>query len=304
MTGFPSINSYEQARAHFDSVEPWSSKYNEYGDERPIGVREVKLDHSGRRFNKAMRKRDEDIIFRLYAQDCVIWHANGELTVHGYGSMSTTAFISSLVPWGIDHLQGRKDEDEPVLHLRADRPNTDGLEWGESRPIWQAYWRSGCIIRGDYPIRFRQEDESWVPVDGWDSLHAFSVPRVDTRAARAVSKQYNLPTLQQIVRAIMALNAPPPPPSNTWAPGSVRYGEIMDALERADYMAAIGLMPRGTKKGFGRKVYGTDDGIQPGFLTQLRNHIYDHEGVVDRVERRTLSVSGYRKMIADLNRFY
>jgi hypothetical protein len=67
-------------------------------------------------------------------------------------------------------------------------------------------------------------------------------------------------------------------------------------------MAAIALMPRGTSDEL-RSVHGTPQGIKPGFLRKLRDHIYDHEGVISREERRTLTPAQYKRYVADSNRF-
>jgi hypothetical protein len=76
----------------------------------------------------------------------------------------------------------------------------------------------------------------------------------------------------------------------------------MAALETEEYMAAIALMPRGQSDSFGR-VHGTLRGIKPGFLKKLRDHIYDHEGVITREEQRILTPAQYKRYVADSNRF-
>jgi hypothetical protein len=301
MSGFPSLSSYDEARKHFDSVKPWESKYNpDY--ERPIGARNIKLDHYEERFNKAMRMVDDDIIFRLYAQDCVIWHPDNSVTVHGHPTMSTTAFVNGLVPDGVTHCKGRKDCDEPVLSLRAaESPKwLDDESWEQHRPRWQAYWNSGSIIQCSGPVRlhYNAETERWEPRD-WDDLYPFHVPVVDRKLAREASMRYNLATLARVCSAVQTL-------ANL--PGAVeghrgyQFGAMMDALEREAYIEAITLMPRGQVVVRHRR-YGTPDGIEPGFLKKLRTHIYEHEGAVTRVEKRVLTPAAYRKYVADSNRF-
>ena len=135
ITGFPrGITSYRKARRHFDNVRPWQSRYNP-DNERPIGTRAVK--HDGRRFNKAMRElSDGSIAFRLYNTDCVIWHPDNRLTIQGYASAITGGFISRLTPEGVEHSQGRKDECEPILHLRGPRPTFSPRQsWEQGRSV-------------------------------------------------------------------------------------------------------------------------------------------------------------------------
>lgn len=304
-SGFPKIRSYESARKHFDSVTPWRSwRFNPDGDERPIGDRTVKH-NDGRQYNKAMRElADGSIAFRLFDTDCVVWHPNGELTITGYATMSTTAFVNSLTPGGIIHGQGAKGMDEPILHLtQVIEHVSPATEWSDEYQWKGPDWISGMIIQCDCGVRLRHcsKNNVWTPTKP-DELRAFSVPQVDHKAARQVSKQYNLPTLQHTLNAIMALHAPPPPAA-TWAQGSVRYGEIMDALERAKYMEAVALFPRGDVKVFGRE-HGTPNGIRPGFMRELREHIYNHEGVVSRIEKRMLTPAQYKRYVRDTNRFF
>jgi hypothetical protein len=304
MNGFPSLSNYEEARKHFDSVKPWDSIYNP-ANERPIGSRSVKLDHNGRRFNKAMRERDGSIIFRLYGKDCVEWHPNNTLTVRGHATMSTTSFIGALVPWGVSHQIGRKDWDEPVLQLRAEtKPNRDDLPWEQERPLWQAYWASGLIIRADHVrLHYNAEADRWEPID-WGELRPFSVPRVDRKAARDVSKRYNLAVLGRVLDAVAALS-----PSAGYRPqrtaGAAPMADIMAYLERGEYMSAVDLFPRGqVEHCFTRRTIGTPNSIQPGFLRQLRDHIYNVEGVVEHRDEVTLTPAAYRKYVTNSKRFY
>lgn len=293
-TGFPTRErSYAAMRAYFDGIKPWRSKYNP-DDERPIGDRAVKT-NDGRRFNKAMRLLDDgSITFRLFVTDCVTYHPNDEVTIEGYPSMSTSAFIGALAPHGIHHgYRGRRDPWDPVLILHSDKERR--------QDDWRAYWRDALVIRCNDPVRlhYNAADQRWLPVEP-DSLQPFKVPVIDRKAAREASRRYHLPTLHKVVDAVLAMANLPEPPE-TRAPGSIRAG-ILDALEKEDYMAAIALMPRGETRSFGRR-YGTPNGIKPGYLRLLREHIYDIEGVVSTVERTMLRRSAYLKYVADSRRF-
>ncbi len=298
----PGDDSYAAALAHFDSVKPWRSKYNPDGEERPIGDRAVK--NTGRQFNRAMRKlEDGSIAFRLFDTDVVVYHPDETITIQGYATMSTSGFIDALAPAGIQHsyrqirFNGRLSHTEdPVLHLMPTRAETYGSDRTYQIPVWS----KAMVIRCDDAVRLTYSaDGVWVPVD-LDDLVPFQVPTLDRKAARAVSKQYGLTTLQQVVNAMIALKAAPPPFTGNGY--STDFRAIMQALEAGDTMAAVELMPRGTTQAFG-KTHGTERGVQPGFITRLRNHIYEHEGVVDRVAKQTLTSHGYRKYVADVRRF-
>lgn len=297
-TRFPrsGARTYEAMRTYFDGVKPWRSKFNPGGEERPIGSRSVKA-NDGRQFNKAMRLlNDGSIAFRLFNTDCVIYHPDGHVTIEGYPSMSTSAFIGALAPRGIHHgFRGRCDPWDPVIYLRSE------AAWRQDD--WRAYWREAQVIRCDDPVRlhYSTDEMRWFPVDP-DGLRSFKVPVIDRRAAREVSRKYNLPTLEKVVHAAIALTGEPGYRSER-THGAAPMADIMDCLERADYMGAIRLMPRGGgSRSFGRS-YASDNQLTPGFLQRLRNHIYEHEGVVDIVERTILKKAAYEKYIADSNRF-
>lgn len=310
--GFPSLTSYAAARAHFDSVKPWRSKYNP-DDERPIGIRAVKADN-GWRFNKAMRMCDDDsIAFRLFATDCVIWHPDDTLTVQGYPSMSTNAFVEALTPAGfrlthrIHKHNGRIcDRSDPALHLMPTRTILTCSDYRYPDVLDSSYtvpdWQRGMVVNCEWPVRlhYSAEHQHWVPLET-ERLAPFYVPAVDRKLARQASREYHLATLEQVMNAVTAL-ADIPPPAQPWAPGSIAYSHILDHLRKEEYIQAIAYMPRGTTHSFG-KTHGTPRGIQPGFLTGLRNYIYNHEGVVKRVPQPILTPAQYQRYVADSNRF-
>jgi hypothetical protein len=332
------VRNYAAIREHFDSVKPWNSKYNP-DNERPIGQRACKLtsdgerwgctqgygvetaedraaDRDGARFNKAMRMlRDESIAFRLYDHDCVVYHPDNTLTIHGYASVSTNDFISALTPTGISQkcrhemYDGRRGAAfEPVLHLH---PTTE--RWYPSdyhypevrdRKAIVPDWSAGIVVQCEQPVTLHYSVKKchFVPTRP-DELEPFETYQVDRRAAREVSRKYHLSRLEQVIHAVLALANLPAGPGAPWAPGSVCFSDIMDALREERYVRAIQLMPRGTKKGFGGKIHGSDRGIEPGFLRRLRNHIYDHEGVVRRVSKPVLTSSQYDQYKAHSKQF-
>lgn len=302
--GFPSLGSYAQARKHFDSVRPWDSKYNQ-NNERPIGERNVKTcgyGYYGERFNKAMRELDDgSIAFRLYQTDCVIWHPDNTLTIQGYMSMSTSCFIGMLAPENVSHQIGRKNWDEPVLHLRGIYPSKAerALPWEQSRSIWRDYWNSGMIIQCSRPVRLRRTRKLWLPVKP-DELTPFEMFRVDRAAARRASAKYHLSELHQIVNAAIALAGRPVlPPTQT----SGSMDRIMAALREEQYLTAVSLMPRGGgSTAFGRRMVASNE-LTPGYLQQLRNHIYECEGALESYEERTLTPGQYKRYVADQRRF-
>lgn len=310
--------NYAAIRKHFDSVAPWRSKYNP-DNERPIGPRACKLtsdgdgfmsgylptadDREGAVFNKAMRMlSDGSIAFRLYDTDCVVYHPDDSITVHGWPSVSTNDFISALTPQGISHTcrgRGRDNAYEPVLYLMPIVKRViPADEWFPKERSWLAPdWSKGMVINCERPVtlHYSVEKRHYVP-SSIEALQPFEVCRVDRRHARQVSREYHLAKLGKLINAIAAL-APKPR-----FVGSGAFGPIMAALREERFLEAVQLMPRGESDSFG-KVHGTPDGIKPGFMRKLRDHIYDHEGVIDRERVPFLTPVQYARYKADSNRF-
>jgi hypothetical protein len=282
-TDFPRLSSFEDAQAHWDRTKPWRGESQ--GAPRPIGSRATNQRHKNMRVLP-----DGSIAYCLHATDCVTWHPDGDVTVQGYASISTTAFVNHLVPSGVSHGQGPKHDWEPILTLRG------GVE-----PYGRGWWGSGRVIQCSKPVRlhYNAETSCWEPVD-MDALEPFMVPRIDRKAARAVSREYHLPMLTTVIHAAIALaDIPHPEPSPN------PMGAIMEALREERYIDAIARMPR--SNGWSRGAFGREPAprgaLQPGFLTRLRNHIYDHEGVIERRPERVLTPASHRKYVADSRKY-
>lgn len=273
-SGFPSLDSYAEARKHFDSTKPWRSKYNP-DNERPIGIRQVKL--SGGRFKKAMRELgDGSIAFRLHYTDCVIWHPDGRVTVEGYATQMTNDFIGMLSPFrqgfriDKDEYGRRSDTRDPVLYVGK------------------------IVVRCNRPVEFRLEGDEWV-ID-CDDLEPFDVPVVDRKAVREISAQYRLPEFELQAQAAVALLGVQHQSGGT-------FYDIANCLEKGDIGGAVELLPIGKEITSFGKDYGGPGQIEPGFFRRLRNWLYDHEGAVQTMRKFTLSRSAYHQYVADSKRF-
>lgn len=292
---FPSIRSYADAREHYDSIKTWRNARDR--NVKPLGTRSHK--------HKNMRSlMDGSIVFCLYQTDCVTWHPDNSITIQGYDTMSTTAFVNSLIPSGISHAKGCKHDYQPVLWLSP----PDERYWlnagsYESLVRNPDYGKSTQIIQCSRPVtlNYNVASKTWLPRDV-DALEPFTCYRVDRNASRAVSREYNLPTLSKVLNAVAAL-VPSGGYQSQRTAGGVPMAEIMAALREERYVEAVELFPRGDSFSFG-KWHGSATSIQPGFLQRLRDHIYDHEGVVETFEQKMLSPSQYKRMIADAKRYY
>jgi hypothetical protein len=178
MNRVPKITSYAEAKAHYDSVKSWF-----HCGDKPIKG-QLRYD------NMRMRAYSNGAIgFRLYATQCVVYYPDETLTVQGYATMSTNAFVDTLTPDGIVHAMGRKGWDEPILHLRR-----DGEGWWLDHADG-SYKRNEdvLIVNCSDPVKLRRDEDEhrWVPIDETD-LQPFEFTEIDTKKARAANKQLRL----------------------------------------------------------------------------------------------------------------
>lgn len=299
--GFPSISSYAEAKAHYDRTDPWRRPDEVWPGKKIIGHQ------CSKHARKTMRElEDGSIAFRLYDTDCVTWHPNNRITIRGWSSPSTTEFVGMLTPAGISHGQGRKNEWEPILYLYDNgRPPWETEEsYTSYREKVRPWYARTQIIQCSQPVTLYEVDGRWLPIDDTE-LEPFRLYRFDRRASRAAAAKYHLKQLEGVIDAAIALSGGTahPPATGQRTGGGVQMGAIMAALEQEQYLTAIGLMPRGGGSyKFGRKPV-SDRMITPGFLMRLRNHIYEHEGAVERYEQTRLTPAQYKKFCDDERRF-
>lgn len=319
---------YAAIRRYFDNVKPWCSKYNP-DNERPIGSRACKLtsdgdgflrnysgltaedrarDREGARFNKAMRMlSDGSIAFRLYDHDCVVYHPDNTLTIHGYPTVSTNDFISGLTPMGISHTcrgRGRDNAHEPVLRLMpvvkhvwpADR-YLGAKEYCWTGPDWSA----GMVINCEQPVtlHYNVARRHYVPSNP-SVLEPFRTFSLDHAASREVSQTFQLRKFEEM--ASLGLPLALMKERDGDASFAKRVSRIEDALHDGNLAEALRWVRRGESDSFGR-VHGTLDGVKPGFLKRLRWHLYDVHGAVIRKDESILTPAQYKRYKADGKRF-
>jgi hypothetical protein len=282
------LNSYADALKHWEGAKEFPN-YSE-GQWRPIGSR--------RCTNKKMLLRSNgDIEFVFYSTTCVVWHTDDSVTIRGYDTPSTSSFVDALSPRGVSHAQGSSSTFQPVLHLMQVTehvsPATD--YWPESR--WMGPdWKGAMIIRCGSGIRlhYSADDQRWVPCDR-DELQPFTTYKVDRKLSREVAKQFRLKEYEVTAPAAVRL-------TGVQQRGGTVY-VVADALERGDLVEAINHTPVGGEtRSYGRR-FGGPGQINPGFLRELRDHVYEQEGAIDRVMKPVLTPNEYRRMITDARRY-
>jgi len=90
----PTIRTYEQALAHYESIKPIRGKVI-----RPIGNRR----HQHRQILRSQGRGMRGIAARLYATNVVTWYEDGTLVIDhgGYRSASTRQFVENVLPWPV-----------------------------------------------------------------------------------------------------------------------------------------------------------------------------------------------------------
>lgn len=293
---FPRLSSYAAARAHFDSVKPYRGESDDAP--RPIGVRSHR--------NKQMRLLDDgSVAFRLYRTDCVIWHPDDQITVEGYSSMSTTAFVNCLTPYvTIRHRQGSWRVGGPVLELWTGNSSDYWLRSDNghvTNPMQRNpdYGKGTLVVNCDSPVRLHYCDGRWVPVDVTD-LYPFEVPTIDRKLALKASRAYRLPEFEAWLRMITVcageLVLPP-----TVAEGSPE--DVLDQLQDGNFINAATLIPRGEgqdysgwrKPAFNRTPVA-DDAPRPGFIASIRKTLYEQEGVISMRKEPMITLGCYERL--------
>lgn len=269
MNGVPRIRTYAEALAYYRRIDKWFDD----GDGKPIK-------NNLRRDNMRMRMVDERVVLRFYETDCVTYHPSGQVTVQGFETMSTNAFVDLLTPDGIEHAMGRKGYGEPVLYLRAQ----DGARWSPDVKIV----RCESPVTLDYCARERR----WMPCG---EVEPFTFTTVDHAKARSVMRRYRLTAFLQAVPAIDALIG-----ESRWDDAS----EALDALLAGDFVAALRHCPRGEGG-----TYGKPNSSMPGavvctrFLAELRREIYREADALTTAKKPVITPSEYHRWKAEQRLF-
>jgi hypothetical protein len=296
--GFARLTSYAEARRHFDRVKPYRGE--SASAPRPIGTRSRK--------NKMMRELDDgSIAFRLFRTDCVTWHPDETLTVEGYPSTSTSAFIGRLAPSVVSHRQGAEwgPGSGPVLQLQS---RSGGDYWLNTAGDYSSmarnpdYNRDTLIVNCTYPVKLHYSADRWLPVDP-SELEPFSVEVIDRKLALKASREHHLPEFTAWLRMIQVCAGEvilPPPLAER-----ASVADVAEQLRDGNFINAASLIPRGEKDQhrwarlpFNRTPVAPD-AIRPGFMALLRREIYEEAGAIKIEKHPMVSPSAYARLCAN-----
>lgn len=284
MDKVPRIRSYDEARDHYDSVD----KRFDYGGKPIKGA----LRYSNMRMR---REHDGSYVFRFYDTDCVTYHPDRTVTIIGYDSMSTTAFIGQLAPDGVTHAKGRKMDYEPILHLRM-----PGEYWWINHPDG-SYSRNTdvLVVKCSHPVKlyYCADAGRWLPLDR-NALDVFEWITIDRGPARKAAKRYHL---GEFVAAVPALHA-----LGQVEREEADVDEALARLEKRDFLGALAYCSLGEVRRRAARMGGREEcitALQSRFLERMRNRIYDQAGALSLTMKPVLTISEYGAYCNALTRF-
>jgi hypothetical protein len=283
-TDYPSISSYAEAKAFHDAT-----KINRHGNRWPS---QTKVKHM------FTCNGDESIAFKLYDTECVTYHPDGSLTIQGYGTTTTSQFIDRLTPLGVRHeCHQRSGRHGPMLMLQpvcehVDPPN----QWHDEERRWTGVdWGEGVVIKCEFPvtINYSADRGHHMPVG---DVPKFNLPSINRAAARQAAKEYQLADFERAARAYVVLQRIRSHQGESmWTvANALREGRLGDACK--------GVPVGGTTKSYGQR-WGGPGQVDPGFFRELRDWIYDHEGVVENETLQFLTMKQYERYLKMTKRF-
>lgn len=286
------METYQQARKHFNSVKPWRNR-----TDRPI---------AGRRHNaKRMRMLDDGtIVYQHWAKDILLFHPNGNITVNGYSSCTTTSLLNFLLPRGVRHEMGVCGD--PVIIL-YDRNGSPYGRWEQGTvPDKNGYCRYVRVRDASVPevikcgtgvtLKFNKATYRWRPTT---KVVPFEY-RTLSKRARALAKDLNITEFKCVQSAIIAMA--PPERTNRWGCGD--HGKIADMLLAKDY---AGVLDEGELywryNGYGKTPQHTLLGVKQSCLNKVRDRYCVLKGATTKHVKRSLTLPQYSTYKANRRRF-
>ena len=94
----PSLGSFAEAKARWDSTKPWRG----YPADHPRPLAQRRMKHTTLWYRED--NNDPRVACRHHWTDCVVWHADGRLEISGWPSMTTAQFIRNIAHRYVDPL--------------------------------------------------------------------------------------------------------------------------------------------------------------------------------------------------------
>lgn len=261
------VNSYGTALAALAQRARKSRKVKEADCVRPSGT-EAPLGHPRSEVTGVRMGRDEEIRFRLYSTDVVVWWPDGSVEIENYGSVTTSAFANTLLPHRV------------YLPKREELVCFNGMVC------------KGSIVRLEQVDGFWQADES--------TIDTIRYPVLNRKLAREVRQQYHLRDFEEWVTVGSA--------HFRIEHENYHLRTCAEALEQRDFRTAAAHMPAidlysKAYRGFGIRDRASPllvacrngEVVLPSCFQHLANALYEDEGAFDTIERKVMSAEEFER---------
>jgi hypothetical protein len=318
MSYIPDINSYADARKHFDSVKPWRGS-----TDRPLGNR--------RHSNKRMRMTDDGSIEMEYqSHTFIVYRPDGTVDAQAYDGNVQTNIVRQAIPKGIE-LQNVEVRLKPTIALAPVAQVKDGYSWYNSFPHWipkNGPWKDPypewgnrkvnpdvLVLQSANPVKlnYYADKDMWLPIDE-SKLVPFEWDEIDKSASRKLNEEYKLGHFEAWVNAQIKLLEGHG--EREWPMyEAVEDDVLLDLIKAGDFEKAVTHFPRGDKYWTYSMnwwtQYGQHQGRQhPGLLPPALHHIqhlrtllYKREGILRHRSERIVSLPEYGRIKHLLYRF-
>lgn len=264
------VRDYESALAALKERGRRARRLTEDEVARPNGA-SAPLGHPRSEVTGVRMGADEEIRFRLYSTDVVVWWPDNSVEIENYGTVTTTAFAHALLPHGF-WLASRREE---------------------------LIFFNGLACAGPV-VRFEHKDGHWWPDE--DTLTTLRYPQLDRKAAREVRREHHLKDFEEWVTVGSA--------HFRIEHDTYNLSRCADALRERDFRTAAAHMPAvdlysRTYRGFGIRdrarplpvvCWGRGVVVLPSSFQHLALALYDREGAFDTIERKVLSCEEFERL--------
>lgn len=305
MSDIPDINSYADARKHFDSVKPWRGS-----TDRPIGSR--------RHSNKRMRMTDDGSIeFEYQGHKYIVYRPDGGVDVEAFDFPAQMYVVQRTIPNGIDFLNINARVKPSVATAPINQVKPDRW-WGF--PYWvtkNGPWKDPgypewnnrkanpdvLVFQAPEPVRlnYYADRDMWLPDE--NALVPFEWDEIDKSASRKLNEEYKLGHFEAWVNAQIKLLADHG--GREWPVyEAVSDDTLLDLIKASDFETAVTHFPRNYGNSW-RYWRNTEEGQSPWLthMHNLRTHLYKREGILKHRSEQIVSWPMFKRIKHLLYRF-
>lgn len=213
----PTIRNYIEAANFWRDARPWRGQTGEH-DYRPLG--KWRKDHL-----KIHKGYEDEIRFRYYWTDCVIYWPDGSVTIKAYSSQSTNTFVRNLSPHGF----------KPDF-IKADTMIWVPMWWEECKAVTETgvkFPRNSNVLRFKAVRDRKGVPDHWAIHEDSDLPGEFERSYLDHKATRAALKATNYYAFVPWANAVRSMMQRTERKRRPWERGHYKYKshQLVDLLE-------------------------------------------------------------------------